>query len=98
MKLFKIILIFLSFTVISSANTNVIVNDYYHPQSEPRGLYIVDFTYDNSYYTYRMYCPTGMVRDITGGSWGKDRKAYQEDRIYFGGARVVRSAFDAVCR
>ncbi len=73
------------------------VRNYYHPQSEPRGLFIVDFEYRGVGYTYRMYCPSGEVRDITGGSWGKARKAYQEDHIYFEGARVVRSAFDQVC-
>jgi len=73
------------------------VTNYSHPPSEPQGLFVVDFNYGGVEYTYRIYCPSGEVRDITGGNWGKSRKAYQEDSIYFEGARVVRMAFDQVC-
>ena len=98
MKTFKILFIFLSMTLVASAYShNIRVTNYYHPKSEPKGLYIVDFTYNQSYFTYRVYCPTGEVREITGGSWGTSRKAYAEDRKYFRGARVVREAFDEVC-
>ncbi len=96
MKTLKFMLIFLGATALLSAR-GVLVTSYYHPKSEPRGLYIVEFTYAKTYYTYRMYCPTGEVRDITGGRWGKARKAYEEDRRYFNGSRAVRSAFDEVC-
>ena len=96
MRILKFIFILLSVTTILSAR-GALVSSYYHPQSEPRGLYIVEFSYANAYYTYRMYCTTGDVGDITRGHWGKARKAYQEDRRYFNGAMVVRSAFEEVC-
>ncbi|MFK5975514.1 MAG: hypothetical protein QM493_03295 [Sulfurovum sp.] len=96
MKILKFILIFLGATAILSAR-GVLVSSYYHPKSEPRGLYIVEFSYAKTYYTYRMYCPTGEVRDITRGHWGKARKAYKEDKRYFNGAMVLRSAYAEVC-
>lgn len=89
------ILVLIGATAVLSANVHV--SSYYHPKSEPRGLYIVEFSYAQNYFTYRMYCPTGDVRDITAGHWGKARKAYKEDKRYFRGARVVRRAFDEVC-
>lgn len=79
-------------------NRNIYVNNYYHPRSEPKGLYIVDFYYYNRYYQYRVYCPTGDVREITNGYWGKARKAYREDRRNFRSVRVVREAVDTVCK
>jgi hypothetical protein len=77
--------------------SGVEVTSYIHPPSEPSGLYVVDFNYGGVGYTYRIYCPSAEVRDITGGHWGKSRKAYQEDSIYFEGARVVRVAYEQVC-
>jgi hypothetical protein len=78
----------------------VYIYDVYHPASEPNGLYIVTFDtyYDKSPQEYRVYCPTGMVREITGGKWRKARKAYKEDRLKYRSNYVVRRVFDAVCR
>jgi hypothetical protein len=77
----------------------VIINSY-HPQSEPEELYIVEFkTQENaSVKTYRMYCPTGMVRDISNGSFKKARKAYIEDRVKYDNRMITRNVFESVCR
>jgi len=75
-----------------------VLADYYHPKSEPPRLYIADFDYAGVHKTYRVYCPTGMVRDISDGAWKKARKAYVEDRVNYGNIRVVREIFDEVCR
>jgi len=82
---------------VSTHRTRPILTNYHHPQSEPNQLYIVSFDYGNISKTYRMYCPTGMVRDISNESWKKSRKAYQEDKVKFGSKRVVRQIFDEVC-
>jgi hypothetical protein len=74
-----------------------ILTNYYHPKSEPAQLYIVDFDYGTTHKTYRVYCPTGMVRDISNGGWKKARKAYVEDRVKYGNNRVVREIFEEVC-
>jgi len=81
------------------AKNDVWIEDVYHPRSEPPELYIVTFVtrYDREVQKYRMYCPTGMVREITGGSWQKARKAYREDRLKYGSKRVVRKVFDEIC-
>lgn len=96
MKLSKIVILAVTLIGILSAR-NIKNVDYYHPKSEPKGLYIVDFKYENRYFQYRVYCPTGDVRNITNDRWGKARKAYQEDRIKFDSIRVVREAFDYIC-
>lgn len=97
MKRFKFMLIFLALTVLSSAGPSIL-SGYYHPKSEPRGLYIIEFNYYGVEYKYRLYCPTKQVRNISGGRWGKSRSAYNEDRRYFDGDRVLRSAYNEVCR
>ena len=76
---------------------NIYNVDYIHPRSEPKGLYIVSFQYDNLYYQYRVYCPKADVRNITNDRWGKTRKAYKEDRVQFRNKRVLREAVDYVC-
>jgi hypothetical protein len=87
-------------SVILSANYIAVrIYDIKHPRSEPRGLYIVDFKsdLDRTVRRYRIYCPTGMVRDITHGKWKKARKAYLEDHYKYGGNYVVREVFETVC-
>lgn len=81
------------------AYTKVWIYSVRHPVSEPEGLYIVTFEslYDNGLRKYRIYCPTGMVRDITGGKWRKARKAYMEDRVKYGSKMIVRKVFEDVC-
>ena len=77
----------------------IIINSY-HPQSEPEELYIVEFKAQEnaSVKTYRMYCPTGMVRDISNGSFKKARKAYIEDRVKYDNRMIIRNVFESVCR
>jgi len=86
--------------LLSANSKSVYIYDVYHPASEPNGLYIVTFDtyYDKFTQKYRVYCPTGMVREITGGKWRKARKAYKEDRLKYRSNYVVRRVFDAVCR
>lgn len=71
--------------------------NFYHPKSEPKQLYIVDFKYENRTKKYRVYCPTGMVRDISNGKWKKAREAYSEDKIKYGNKRIIRQVFDEIC-
>ena len=96
MKLFKMLILTLGLSAVLSAG-NIYNVDHYHPRSEPSGLYIVSFNYGNYFYKYRVYCPSATVREITSGTWGKSRKAYQEDRVRFRSSRVVREAVDYVC-
>jgi hypothetical protein len=97
MKKIKFMIIFLGVTTFLSAGPSIL-SGYYHPQGEPRGLYIVEFNYYGAEYQYRVYCPTSQVRNISGGSWGNSRSAHNEDRRYFNGERVLRSAINEVCR
>ena len=53
-----------------------------------------DFSYD---LTYRVYCPTKTVRDITEGKIGKSRTAIQEDKQVFGGDNVMRGIVRQIC-
>lgn len=48
------------------------------PQGVP-GDGIVTHNFVN--YTYRVYCPTAMVRDVTEGKWGTDRVAWDDQSI-----------------
>ena len=74
------------------------------PQSED-GLYVVDFTvYEESIEpphvagtwtrTYRIYCPTETVRNITNGEWGEAISA-SEDRSE--GPGVLPSVVKLTC-
>jgi hypothetical protein len=45
-------------------------------------------------YTYRVYCPTAMVRDVTGGKWGTARLAYDDHSI---GAGALSQVIYQVC-
>ena len=56
-----------------TAKDNIKINQV-KPQDK-KGLYIVDFELDGESKTYRMYCPTNTVREITNGSWKKAKKA-----------------------
>jgi len=94
MKKVIILLVVLSVSIFAR---NIYDYGRYHPKSEPRGLYIVDFSYSGYNYSYRIYCPNGDVRNITRGKWGKARKAYMEDKVKFRSLRVVREAFDYTC-
>ena len=81
------------------------IENYFHPNNEPKGLFVVNFNlyngepgYDYSYdLTYRVYCPTKTVRDITEGKVGKSRTAVQEDRVAFGGENVMRGIVRQIC-
>jgi len=97
MKKMRLTLLFLALSTMLSAGPSIL-SGYYHPKSEPRGLYIVNFNYYGAEYQYRVYCPTRQVRNISNGRWGKSRRASTEDRRYFGGDRVLRSALSEVCR
>jgi len=96
MRLHKALMIVIGLSALLSAR-NIHNIDYQHPRSEPQGLYIVGFNYAGYFYQYRIYCPSATVREITNGSWGTARKAYQEDRRNFRNVRVVREAVDYVC-
>lgn len=96
MKILTGLILLVSISSVLTAR-NISNIEYVHPRSEPRGLFIVSFIYDNRYLEYRVYCPNGDVRNISNGRWGKARKAYQEDRMRYGSRRVVREAVDYVC-
>jgi len=66
----------------------VILKSTKHPKNEPEGLYIVDVKSGGKLQTYRVYCPTKMVREITNGTWGKSRKA----------SEVLTPVLEEVCR
>jgi hypothetical protein len=80
----------------SKKRDSLSILNWFHPKSEPRQLYIVTFRLNEKIKKYRVYCPTGMVRDIT-GKWKKARKAYSEDNIRYENKRVLRKVFDTVC-
>ena len=50
---------------------------------QPKGLWITTVLMETpayreqevSYYRFRVYCPTMMMRDITDGKWGQAKKA-----------------------
>lgn len=81
------------------------ISNYFHPNNEPKGLMVVNFNYysgevgnDFSYdFTYRVYCPTKTVRDITEGKIGQSRTAIQEDKQAFGGDNVMRGIVRQIC-
>lgn len=94
-----------AFSSASFANQNFIIHNYFHPNTEPKGLYIVNFDYYDyeispmykKKLTYRVYCPTKTVRDITSGKIDKARTAVQEDRHYFGNKNVLQAITKQVC-
>ena len=90
----------MSASVLLANTKSVKIYDVTHPASEPERLYIVTFStpYDKVLQEYRVYCPTGMVRNITYGKWRKARKAYQEDRVRYHSNYVIRAVFDNVCQ
>lgn len=74
---------------------------------QPR-LYLVEFTVvlpqgipgegivTNKFvdYTYRVYCPTAMVRNVTGGKWGNASLAWNDHSI---GTGALTSVVYQVC-
>ncbi len=74
---------------IGSSQNNLKVTNSYHPKKEPKGLYIVDIEINGVSKTYRIYCPTKMVRDITNGIYGKSRTAHEEG---------ISQVLNSVCR
>jgi len=79
------------------AQTNFKINRWYHPKSEPKSLYIANITVNNKNKTYRIYCPTEMVRDITNGNWDESRTATDEDKKKFSGNFIVRRTMRRIC-
>ncbi len=77
--------------------SNLKIINYTHPKSEPDQLFIVNFSYENKIKTYRVYCPSEEVRDITNSKWGKARKAYVEDKVRYENKRVIRQVVDKIC-
>lgn len=81
------------------------ITNYFHPNNEPKGLMVVNFNYysgEPGYdfsndMTYRVYCPTKTVRDITEGKIGQSRTANQEDKQEFGGDNVMRGIVRQIC-
>jgi hypothetical protein len=70
------------------------------PLDKP-GLFLVNFftvqSYGNSvshrttYFTYRVYCPTQMVRNVTNENWGVAQKAHHDRDAGFGTmTKIVR--------
>ncbi len=90
----KTLLLSLILAILSTLHAEVVSS--YHPPKEPTGLYIVDMQINNSFMTYRVYCPTQTVRNITKGTWNKARKVQDADRIaHYNG--LLLDAFDQVC-
>ena len=77
---------------------NVVIQNIAHPAGEPTGLYVVDFDKDvNSSYTYRVYCPTNTVRNISNNRWGNNKTADAEDRDEFAGEPVLVQVLAYTC-
>lgn len=75
-----------------------------HPKGEPKGLYIVDFratsleTNQATDHTYRVYCPTSTVRNITANQKTGDlMTAVDEDAIAFNNGTVLQKVVQSVC-
>ena len=84
---------------------NLEITNSYHPSHEPVGLYIVDFQLTNrdtgnqNLFTYRVYCPTKNVRNISNPArQGKMRTAAREDAAYFEGYSIMRGVVQSVCQ
>ena len=82
---------------VSAQRDTLSIINWYHPKSEPKELYIVDFKYAGKKKTYRVYCPSGEVRDISNGKREKVRKSYTEDKVRYGNKRVLRTVFEKIC-
>lgn len=106
------LLLLITTTILSSnAFTKNIIKDeyalrhYFHPNNEPKGLYIVNFDFFNTqpgydfFYTltYRIYCPTSTVREITDGKIQPSRTAIQEDRLKYAGQQIIRPIVKTIC-
>ena len=81
------------------------ITNAYHPSREPSGLYVVDFHITNSetgnqnLFTYRVYCPTNNVRNISGPSSRRVmRTAIREDAASFEGMPIMQDVVRTVCR
>ncbi len=107
-RIFQTILAFTTLIILTASASPMrgyIIEHYFHPNTEPKGLLVVSFNYysgepgnDFSYdMTYRVYCPTKTVRDITEGKMGQSRTAVQEDKQVFGGDHVMRGIVRQVC-
>jgi len=73
------------------------LNSFFHPEDEPKGLYIVNVQIDNKSKTYRLYCPKKMVRDISNNIYGETRNIEDEDNQVFFGKEVLRKIYEKVC-
>jgi len=95
-----IILLLVSASVLLANTKSVKIYDVTHPASEPERLYIVTFStpYDKVLQEYRVYCPTGMVRNITYGKRRKARKAYHSIDSLPKMPSCYRAVFDNVCQ
>ena len=80
------------------------VTNAYHPPAETAGLYVVDFQVTSResgnyrLYSYRVYCPTNNVRDISGSEWGSARIAEEEDRLNFKNYPIMQEVVEDVCQ
>lgn len=82
-----------------SNERNITVLNAVHPTSEPKGLIVVNFSLDgNKSYSYRIYCPTKMVRNVSNNQWGKDKHYIDEDATAFGGYPVLSGVIEQSCR
>lgn len=101
-----LVILVLALFTLKAAQADVNIIGYHHPPKEPSGLYIVNFaeygggvgTDYYGEYTYRIYCPTKMVRDTSSGKMGASRTASQEDSVSFGNARVLRQVINRICK
>lgn len=76
----------------------VVIQRIEHPEKEPTGLYIVDFDKDaNSSYTYRVYCPTNTVRNVSNNHWGQNKTANAEDQDEFSGEQIMTQVLSYIC-
>ena len=81
------------------------ITNAYHPSREPAGLYVVDFQVTNndtgnqSLLTYRVYCPTKNVRNISNAASRRVmRTAIKEDAAFFQGIPIMQDIVRTVCR
>ena len=82
-------------SLIQSSSMKII--NFFHPDDEADGLYIVSLEVGKQSKTYRLYCPKKVVRDITNNTYGKSRSIKDEDSITFADNMVLRKAYDKIC-
>lgn len=93
--------IFMSNSIAAGPAEGYVIHNYFQPKNEQKGLYIVNFNYysytQDLYLTYRIYCPTKTVRNISKGIIGVSRTAKQEDQLQFNNDQVLQAISKQIC-